>query len=140
MYNGLYSFDKSVEDISTLHNNIFYSIVFSVLLFLVLFLIKMTKLDLNASNIIISDVVREALTNSDVSKVQSLFDQTLTIYFRDCGRQPEFHEVLPALASRSSLFLLVFNLSEDLDTQYKVTYKTSAGEVSDPYVSSFTVK
>ena len=34
----------------------------------------------------------------------------------------------------------MFNLSECLDTQYKVTYKTSAGQVSDPYVSSFNVK
>ena len=84
--------------------------------------------------------MREALTNSDVRKIQPLFNQTLTIYFRDCGGQPEFHEVLPTLASRSALFLLVFNLSEDLNTQYKVTYKTSGGEVSDPYVSSFTVK
>ena len=84
--------------------------------------------------------VKEALRRKDVKKVQPLFDQTLTIYFRDCGGHPEFHEVLPALSSQSTLFFLVFNLSEGLETQYKVTYKTSNGEVSDPYVSSFTVK
>ena len=40
----------------------------------------------------------------------------------------------------SAFFFLVFNLSEGLDTQYKVTYKTSNDRVSDPYVSSFTVR
>ena len=85
-------------------------------------------------------VIRESLQKNDIKKVQPLFDQTITIYFRDCGGQPEFHEVLPALVSHSTLFLLVFNLSEDFDKQYKVTYKTSDGEVSKPYVSSFTVR
>ena len=84
--------------------------------------------------------VREAIEKINVRTVPPLFDQTLTIYFRDCGGQPEFHEVLPALVSHSTLFLLVFNLSEGLDTRYKVTYKTNDGEVSDPYVSTFTVK
>ena len=86
------------------------------------------------------DIFKEALQHDDVKNVQPLLDRTLTIYFRDCGGQPEFHEVLPALVSQSTLFLPVFNLSESLDTQYKVSYKTSNGEVSDPYVSSFTVK
>ena len=86
------------------------------------------------------DIVKEALQHDDVKDLQPLFDKTITIYFRDCGGQPEFHEVLPVLVSQSTLFLLVFNLSEGLDTQCKVTYKTSNGEVSDPYVSSFTVK
>ena len=84
--------------------------------------------------------IKEVLQRNDIRKLQPLFDRTLTIYFRDCGRQPEFHEVLPALASQSTLFLLIFNLNEDLDTQYKVTYKTSGDEISDPYVSIFTVK
>ena len=83
-------------------------------------------------------IAKEALLHNDIDEVQALFD--FTIYLRDSGGQPEFHEVLPALVSQSTLFLLVFNLSEGLDTQYEVTYKTSNGEVSDPYVSSFTVK
>ena len=84
--------------------------------------------------------VREAIEKINVRTVPPLFDQTLTIYFRDCGEQPEFHEVLLALVSHSTLFLLVFNLNEGLDTRYKVTYKTNDGELSDPYVSTFTVK
>ena len=69
--------------------------------------------------------VKEALQCNDIRKLQPLFDQNFTIYFRDCGGHPEFHEVLPALSSQSILFFLVFNLSEGLDTQYKVSYKTS---------------
>ena len=42
--------------------------------------------------------------------------------------------------SHSTLFFLVFNLSKGLDTKYNVLYKISDGEVSDPYMSSFTVK
>ena len=85
-------------------------------------------------------ITKEVLQHNDINKVQPLVDQNFTIYFRDCGGQPEFHEVLPALVSQSTSFFLVFNLSEHLDTKYKVTYKTSNGEVSDPYVSIFTVK
>ena len=84
--------------------------------------------------------VREAIEKINVRTVPSLVDQTVTIYFRDCGGQPEFHEVLPALVSHSTLFFLVFNLSEGLDTRYKVTYKARDGDVSDSYVSTFTVK
>ena len=105
-------------------------------LILILCLINCTK----SSTTDIIALATEALQHNDINKVQPPFDQNFTIYFRDCGGQPEFHEVLPALVSKSTLFLLVFNLSEGLDTQYKVTYKTSNGEVSDPYVSSFTVK
>lgn len=72
-------------------------------------------------------IAKETLKHNDINEVQPLFDHNFTIYFRHCGRQPEFHEVVPALVS---LFLLVFNLSEILDTQYKVTYKTSNNEVS----------
>ena len=93
----------------------------------------------NKRPITAESLIQQALKSSDVKNVQPLFDQTLTIYFRDCGGQPEFHEVLPALVSQSTLFFLVFNLSEDLDSQYSVTYKTAENKVSVRYESSFTV-
>ena len=94
-----------------------------------------------SSKTVTADIaIKEALKKKNVKKIQPVFDRSFTVYFRDCGGQPEFHEVLPALSSQSTLFFLVFNLSEGLDTQYKVTYKTSNGKVSDPYMSSFTVK
>ena len=98
--------------------------------------VKTTK-----TKIITADnLVKETLQQNIIETVQSLFNRTFTIYLRDCEGQPEFHEVLPALVPHSTLFFIVFNLSKGLDTQYKVTYKTSSGEVSDPYMSSFTVK
>ena len=64
---------------------------------------------------------------------------TVTLYFRDCGGQPEFHEILPALVSQSALFLLVFNLCDDFNKQYNVQYITTRSS-SRPYNSSYTVK
>ena len=96
---------------------------------------------LTSTSIIPADtVVKEALEQSNVASIQPFFDKTLTLYFRDCGGQPEFHEVLPALVSYSTLFLLMFNLSEDLRKRYEVTYKASETEISDPYISSFSVE
>ena len=85
-------------------------------------------------------VARDSIENSDIQKIQPEFDQNFNIYFRDCGGQPEFHEVLPALVSHSTMFFFVFKLSEGLNNRYKVTYRTSDGDVSVPYESSFTVK
>ena len=92
------------------------------------------------SSSIAETVVKTTLEHNNVENVQPFFDRTLTIYFRDCGGQPEFHEVLPALVTHSTLFLLMFNLSEDFDKPYEVTYKASEAVTSDPYMSSFTVK
>ena len=125
---------------------VFYGIVGSFYftlcaILLVLYWIYSCCVKTKEADITTADVVlKETLQQNIIKTVQSLLDRTFTIYFRDCGGQPEFHEVLPALARHSTLFFLVFNLSECLDTQYKVTYKTSAGQVSDPYVSSFNVK
>ena len=121
------------------HTNWGHFLIFSLCLFfpLLMIIIGLKRL----APISTADyAIKEVLQRNNIRKLQPLFDRTLTIYFRDCGRQPEFHEVLPALASQSTLFLLVFNLSEGLDTQYKVTYKTRNSEVSDSYVSSFTVR
>ena len=85
-------------------------------------------------------IARESLQKNDIQKIQPVFDQNFHMYFQDCGGQPEFHEVLPALVSHSTLFFFVFNLTGGLDNRYNVTYKASDGTVSVPYESSFTVK
>ena len=87
------------------------------------------------------NLVLQALENKNIEELQKKFhDTTLIIHFRDTGGQPEFHEVVPALVPHSNLYLLMFNLNEDLNTQYKVTYKASEYDTTDPYQSSFTVK
>ena len=83
---------------------------------------------------------KQALRNKKTKKVLPFNEYTLIIHFRDSGGQPEFHEVVPALVPHSTLYLLMFNLNEDLNTQYNVTYKASEDDTTDPYQSSFTVK
>ena len=87
-----------------------------------------------------TELAKQALCNKKTNKVPSLNENTLIIHFRDSGGQPEFHEVVPALVPHSTLYLLMFNLNEDLNTQYNVTYKASEDDTTDPYQSSFTVK
>ena len=126
-----------------------YYLIYCLILLGVIFVILIIAMEqghsyyrrLTSTSIIeVDTVVKEALEQNDVKEVQPFFDKTLTIYFRDCGGQPEFHEVLPALVSYSTLFLLMFNLSEDLDKCYEVTYKANESDTSEPYKSSFTVK
>ena len=88
------------------------------------------------------DEVLNSMKNKDMTKVQKLLDDTLTIFYTDTGGQPEFQEVLPALVAGPTIFLLIFSLAKGLDclgTRYTVTYRSPDGE-SVPYESSFTVK
>ena len=68
-----------------------------------------------------------------------------TIYFTDSGGQLEFQELLPAIISGPSIFLLVFNLehaAEGLEKEFSAVYKRSDGSVYEPPpgISTFTVK
>ena len=81
----------------------------------------------------------ESIKHKDMSKVEKLFKDTLTIFYTDTGGQPEFQEVLPALVAGPTIFVLIFNLAKGLGARYTVTYRTSDKE-SNPYESSFTVK
>ena len=68
-----------------------------------------------------------------------------TIYFTDTGGQLEFQEVLPAIISGPSIFLLVFNLkhaAQGLDKTFPAVYKRSDGSLYEPPpgISTFTVK
>ena len=99
-----------------------------------------SQVAVNSSKNKITELAKQALRNKKTNKVPPLNENTLIIHFRDSGGQPEFHEVVPALVPHSTLYLLMFNLNEDLNTQYKVTYKASEDDTTDPYQSSFTVK
>ena len=81
----------------------------------------------------------ESIKHKDMSKVEKLLEDTLTIYYTDTGGQPEFQEVLPALVAGPTIFLFIFNLAKGLGARYNVSYRTSDKECY-PYKSSFTVK
>ena len=93
----------------------------------------------------LDDAVVRAITDHisggkvDMGKVQTLLDKSMTIFYTDTGGQPEFHEVLPALVAGPTLFLLVFNLLESLDSLYRVSYECSSNQY-EVYNSSFSVK
>ena len=59
------------------------------------------------------------------------------LHIVDTGGQPEFHEILPALITGPAINLLVFKLTEDLRSRFKITYRSPNGE-SQPYETSFT--
>ena len=88
------------------------------------------------------DELLNSMKSKDMTKVQKLLNDTMTIFYTDTGGQPEFQEVLPALVAGPTIFLLIFSLAKGLaclGTRYTVTYRAPDGE-SVPYESSFTVK
>ena len=75
--------------------------------------------------------------SGDLVQLQALLDKLLTIFYTDCGGQDEFAEILPALMSGPSIFMLIFNLCESLDNVYNVRYDSSVhGSVEYPSASS----
>ena len=92
----------------------------------------------------LDDVVVKEITKHisgadvDMGKVQALLDTSMTIFYTDTGGQPEFHEVLPALVAGPSIFLLVFNLAEPLNSLYRVIFE-SISKKYEMYDSSFSV-
>uniref|UniRef100_A0A1X7V4W4 Death domain-containing protein n=1 Tax=Amphimedon queenslandica TaxID=400682 RepID=A0A1X7V4W4_AMPQE len=86
------------------------------------------------------EFVRNTISKKIFKKTPPIYSDTLLVHFRDSGGQPEFHEVIPALMPQSTLYLIMFNLNEDLEKEYNVTYKASEEDTSARYKSSFTVK
>ena len=73
------------------------------------------------------------------SQVQEVLGQSLNLYFSDTGGQPEFQEVLPALLSGPSVFIVVFKLTDHLHQKYRVQFVQSEWQRTIMYESSFTV-
>ena len=135
---GLIHKATGYESISFLEYGITVTIIILPVLYYIYY--KSYHVAVNSSKNKSTELARQALCNKKTNKVPSLNENTLIIHFRDSGGQPEFHEVVPALVPHSTLYLLMFNLNEDLNIQYKVTYKASEDDITDPYQSSFTVK
>ena len=87
------------------------------------------------------EIFRNALRSKEwaESQVQAVLGQSLNLYFSDTGGQPEFQEVLPALLSGPSMFIVVFKLTDHLNQKYKVQFVKSEWEKTIIYESSFTV-
>ena len=88
----------------------------------------------------LSNFVTKNISNKKRKEYEDRIQQDndhATIHIIDTGGQPEFHEMLPALITGPAINLLVFKLTEDLRSRYKVTYRSSSGD-SEPYLTSLT--
>jgi len=64
-----------------------------------------------------------------------------TLYLTDSGGQPEFQELLPALVAGPCIFIVVFPLHKDLNTEYEVEYeRPNENKHIRQYKSSLTIK
>ena len=115
-----------------------------------------SKRKLHDSKITYSLDTTQVTTNTEVDKVFEMFQQSLksgrweelkplledstVIHMIDTGGQPEFHEMLAALALGPGLHLLFFNLSENLQDKYTIQYVSNNGMCTTPYTSAYSVE
>ena len=83
---------------------------------------------------------RSALQRNFQNAEKILQDKSWLVYLTDTGGQIEFQELLPVLVSGPSFFFLVFRLDHDLNQRFTVKYVRPNGTLSEPYLSTFTVK
>ena len=94
------------------------------------------KLELSFFN----QLVQERRWKELAEKFQDIKNFTI-LQMIDIGGQPEFHEILPLLLSGPALYLIFFNLTQEFDTLYEVTYThEDHSHSSISYRSQFTNK
>jgi len=86
------------------------------------------------------DPFKEALKNKNWDIAKQKLEGAWTLYLTDTGGQPEFQEILPALISGPTVFIVVFNLLTGLDEKFEVKYVRQSGVSSKPYTSAFTLR
>ena len=85
------------------------------------------------------DFLRLALETKGISGLQNV--NPWTLYLTDSGGQPEFQELLPALAEGPSVFFVVFPLNKDLNSTYVVEYvRPNEQKDMQNYLSSLTLQ
>lgn len=86
------------------------------------------------------DPFKEALKNKKWDVAKQKLEGAWTLYLTDTGGQPEFQDVLPALISGPTVFIIVFNLLTGLDEKFELKYLHQSGVSSKPYTSAFTLR
>ena len=81
---------------------------------------------------------RAKLEDTDTSEQIDESSHAL-LHIIDTGGQPEFHEILPALITGPAINLLTFKLTDDIKSCFKITYRSSNGDL-EPYESSLTLE
>ena len=87
------------------------------------------------------DFFRDVLNKKELSELKKHVDNPWTLYLTDSGGQPEFQELLPALAVGPCVFFVVFPLDKDMNKQYKVEYmRPDEQKCMKIYTSSFNLQ
>ena len=86
------------------------------------------------------EMFQQSLRNGRWEELKPLLEDTTVIRMIDTGGQPEFHEMLAALALGPALHLLFFNLSESLQDKYKIQYVCKDGMCTTPHTSAYSVQ
>ena len=86
------------------------------------------------------DIISEFISPNTRKLLKNLRNFTL-VHFVDIGGQPEFHEILPLLLHGLALNFIFFDITQNLDSPYKVVYRDGdSGSSSIQYTSEFTIR
>ena len=88
----------------------------------------------------IADVIsrlRSLIIRGDYSKFERMLGSTL-MNIHDVGGQPGFLQMLPALIRGPAMYLVCFNMSEELDKPYMIRFSRSKLTIT-PYESKYSV-
>ena len=87
------------------------------------------------------DFFRDVLNKKGLSGLKQHIKNPWTLYLTDSGGQPEFQELLPALAVGPCVFFVVFPLDKDMTKEYKVEYvRPDEQKCMKKYSSSFNLQ
>ena len=86
------------------------------------------------------DFFRGVLNKKGLPGLKQHIDNPWTLYLTDSGGQPEFQELLPALAVGPCVFFVVFPLDKDMKKEYKVEYIRPEQKCMKIYTSSFNLQ
>ena len=88
-----------------------------------------------------AELFREVIGSAAEWKdIKSIFCNSAFMRIEDAGGQPEFMDMLPALAFGPALYLLFCKLTDDLKSSYTVLYRSPTGEITVPFKSTYTVE
>ena len=86
------------------------------------------------------DFFRGVLNKKGLPGLKQHIDNPWTLYLTDSGGQPEFQELLPAIAVGPCVFFVVFPLDKDMKKEYKVEYIRPDQKCMKIYTSSFNLQ
>ena len=99
-----------------------------------------TEQQLASSESEIAKLLRDVIDSGQWKNGKGSFGNSALIRIEDAGGQPEFMDMLPALAFGPALYLLFCKLTDDLKSSYTVSYCYPSGESTVPFKSTYTVE